>query len=110
MSETVEALRSLRRETLTVQRTKFGHDFAMLGKIDMKDWANGWIADLVRANDQSAEYRTIFVGIGKTARLLRLRSNLRQLDEGARRKISNKYKKSRSRVIILDNEVSVPSL
>jgi len=76
-----------------------------LNKIDRRIWADNWISSIIRANNHSSEYKTIFVGIGKTARLLRLRSDLRSLNQDAREKITKKYRKSKKRVIILDNEV-----
>jgi hypothetical protein len=100
-----EAICKIRRESVMTEKAKFKHDFTLLNKIDMRIWADSWISNIIRANNESLEYKTIFIGLGKTARLLRLRSNLKPLNESARREITKKYKKSKRRVIILDNEV-----
>lgn len=105
-SEVARAFHALATENPETQKAKFRHDLKKLKECTLASWVNDWILDLVRANNQTPDSRIISVGMGKTTRLFRMRSDFLLLDYTQRPKIVQAYKKAKNRVIILDNKVS----
>lgn len=98
-------LHTLSNEVPEAQTAKFLHDFEQLKKWTLVNWVNNWLSDLIRANNQTPNTRIISVGIGKTTRLFRLRSDFQLLDYTVKPKIIKAYRNAKNRVIILDNKV-----
>ena len=96
-------------EPAETQTAKFLHDFEQLKKWTLADWVDDWLSDLIKANNQTLNTRIISVGMGKTTRLFRLRSDFQLLDHTIKPKIVKAYRNAKNRVIILDNKV-IPSI
>ena len=77
----------------------------MVNKITLEEWINNWLSDNIRGSNQYTTSKMIIVGLGRTARLLRVRNDFHTIDGFATNRMSKAYKKSQSRLIILDNEV-----
>lgn len=99
-------INALSNETQETQKAKFSHDFEYLKEYTLSSWVNDWVSDLIRANNQTPNTRIISVGMGKTTRLFRMRSDFNLLDYNEKPKIIKAYRQARNRVIILDNKVS----
>jgi len=84
---------------------KCNHDFERLVNDTVDNWVRDWLADLIRANNQTSNTHLTTLGIGKTTRLLRTRIDFCSVDEYQRYLISEVYENSSNRLILLDNEV-----
>ena len=103
------AIKDTLREPPKNKEAKFAHDFEKVRSSPVSDWIKSWISDIIRANNWTLKTVMITVGIGKTTRLLKMRSDFRLLDEKARSSLGKAYSKSKNRLILLDNEVSTIS-
>ncbi len=107
--EISRAIREVMKEPLENQEAKFEHDVEQIQKSPVGDWVKSWLADTIRANNRTTRTVMITVGIGKTARLLRMRNDFHMLDESSKAAIGKAYSKAKNRLILLDNDVSAAS-
>lgn len=98
-------MRDIMKEPIENQEAKFSNDVKQILRFPVGDWISSWLADIVRANNRTLRTVMITVGIGKTARLLRMRNDFHMLDESSKAIIGKAYSKAKNRLILLDNDV-----
>jgi hypothetical protein len=92
-------------ESVEDKEAKFRHDFDKLKSDTVSGWVYNWLADLIRANNQTPNTHMIIIGIGRTTQIFRRRNDFLVIDEATKTKIVKTYIKSKNRLILLDNEV-----